>query len=316
MSGSGTNGGWRRRLVLVFIVALLCTVWIGGHLGGSFAENTVWAEQDQGDQNDVSYDEHRGGEGGSNIVQVKNHKDGRLRIRGNIQLNRIPGQRVAPINSAYAYSSCTDCQTLAVAMQINLIGRHATTVIPKNESVAVNYRCTRCVTVAVALQYVYSVDDPNQVPDEVDRLIKDMNRELKAVAKDKHATLAAAANRIDAVIARFQELAKSLDDNRAKTTADTSPNAAPDASPVASPEASPQTGATPTPGNATTSQAAPDATASTDSSTAPAETVTPEATSSDTNAAPSETATEPTATPTATPTQEPTPPPQNATPPA
>ena len=49
--------------------------------------------------------------------------DGRLRIRGGIQLNHIPGPTVGPVNLADASSSCVDCQTIAVAMQINLIGR-------------------------------------------------------------------------------------------------------------------------------------------------------------------------------------------------
>jgi hypothetical protein len=48
-----------------------------------------------------------GGGGGKNIVQVINQTDNRLRVDGNVQLNRIPGPSVAPVNEATALSpSC------------------------------------------------------------------------------------------------------------------------------------------------------------------------------------------------------------------
>ena len=46
-----------------------------------------------------------GGGGGSNIVRLRNRQDGRLRIRGNVDLNRIHGPRVMPRNVASAVAS-------------------------------------------------------------------------------------------------------------------------------------------------------------------------------------------------------------------
>jgi putative peptide zinc metalloprotease protein len=175
-----------------------------------------------------------GGGGGKNVVRLVNRVDGRLRVKGNVQLNRVPGPDVAPVNLAYAYSSCTDCQTLTVALQINLISKTATRVTPQNAAVAANVECTRCVTGAWAYQYVLSVDDPTQVPKDVSDLIKAMDAELNAVHADKSVTLAQAVSRIRAVISQFQQLAASLDEKHDETSETTSPNATPIATEAAS----------------------------------------------------------------------------------
>jgi len=166
----------------------------------------------------VEVDTHGGGKG--NEARAVNKHDGELVTRGEVQLNRIGGDTVTPLNSANAYSSCTDCQTIAVALQINLISRAATHIAPKNVAVALNEHCTRCVTIAFALQYTYQVDDPKQTPKDVRDLVKEMDKTLSEISKEKGITLDEAANRIDAVIAQFQELAASLDNKRAADTAD------------------------------------------------------------------------------------------------
>jgi hypothetical protein len=159
-----------------------------------------------------------GGGGGKNEVRVVNQTDGRLTIRGNVDFNRIPGPNVEPVNLAYATSSCIDCQTIAVALQINLISRTATRIAPQNAAIAINQRCTRCVTVARALQYTYQVDDPQQTPQEVSDLLREMDRTLNEISQDKGISLSEAESRIDAVIAQFRQLATSLNDQRSEDT--------------------------------------------------------------------------------------------------
>src|SRR5919198_3308577 len=135
--------------------------------------NLVSCQPDAG----ITYSEFTGGGGGgSNIVTVCNRADGRFKMRGNIQLNRIPGPTVDSDNHAYARGSCTDCQSLSVAMQIDLISPSASRVTPTNVATAVNIGCTRCDTVARALQYVITVDDPvHDTPPEVRQLIRTMD---------------------------------------------------------------------------------------------------------------------------------------------
>jgi putative peptide zinc metalloprotease protein len=151
-----------------------------------------------------------GGGGGDNIVQVINQADNQLRVAGHIQLDRIPGPNAQPVNLADAVSTCTNCQTLAVALQVALISTSAQIVIPQNAAVAVNANCTHCTTVALAYQYDISVSDPTQVPSEVNQLMAQLKQELAAIQSDPTLTLDEALARVQVVIAQYQDLANSL----------------------------------------------------------------------------------------------------------
>src|SRR5205814_7582411 len=110
--------------------------------------------------------------GGNNIVQVINHADGHFRMDGKIKVNQIPGPNAGPKNEAFAYSSCTNCDTMAVALEINLISTSARNIQPLNEVVSVNYQCNHCVTYGRAIQYTIQVADPSQVPSDVQELMR------------------------------------------------------------------------------------------------------------------------------------------------
>ena len=198
--------------------------------------------------------------GGNNIVQVINHADGHFRVDGNVKLNQIPGPNAGPKNVAFAYSSCTDCQTMAVALEINLISTSARNIQPLNQAVAVNYRCTSCVTYARAIQYDIQVDDPHQVRSDVRDLMQQMDAALKHI-KSSHETFLQALDDVNAVIAEFKGLGTYLKDQHDMATDPMTPGASPlppasdsptdsptptvSGSPVESPLPSPQ--ATPSP---------------------------------------------------------------------
>jgi putative peptide zinc metalloprotease protein len=183
------------------------------------------------------------GGGARNVVVIENRVDGRLTTRGQVQLNRTPGPTAGPVNLASANTSCIDCQSLAVAFQINLISRTASSITPENVATATNAGCTRCYTVARALQYVIQVDDPTQVPPEASRLSQTMNRELTAIQADPTISLDEAEARINAVLAQFVDLAEDLSDQRDVQVDPTSPT--PTATPV--PGTTPEPPMTPTP---------------------------------------------------------------------
>ena len=174
---------------------------------------------------DADYQEIPNGGGSNNIVKVQNKTDNRLRVKAKIQLNHIPGDNVQPVNYAEAIGSCTNCQTFAVALQIDLRSRTATTVAPQNAAVALNIKCTRCTTVADAYQYVVPVDDPTQTPDNVKDLINQMQQQLNASAHDKDETTADAEAKINAIIAQFMDLGQSLYQQRDQTTDNDTPGA-------------------------------------------------------------------------------------------
>ena len=103
------------------------------------------------------------------------------------QHDRIPDSAAGRLNLAWAESSCTEPQRTAEAVQVDRISRSASSTAPENGAVAVSVTCRRCVTVAQALQYVLQGDDPDAVP-----------------------------RRAEAVIARFSDLAQTLNDQRSE----------------------------------------------------------------------------------------------------
>jgi putative peptide zinc metalloprotease protein len=204
------------------------------------AADSVVVRREREDREEWQGGEHRPGDGGNNIVMVRNHSDGKMRVRGRIRLAELHGSRAEPINAAFAYASCTDCQTFAVALEIALIAPGASTIAPENHARAINYQCERCATVARALQYAFVVDDPSIVPDNVDRLMRDMEREIQSIGRERNITANEANARIDAVVAQFQDLAGGLQDQVEQTIAPTTPDApAPAVPSVPAPSPSP-----------------------------------------------------------------------------
>ena len=179
--------------------------------------------------------------GGNNIVQVINHADGHFRMDGKVKLNQIQGPNAGPQNLAFAYSSCTDCQTMAVALEINLISTTARNIQPLNKAVAINYRCTRCVTYARAIQYDIQVDDPHQVRSDVRDLTRQMDATLKHI-KSSHETFLQALDEVNTVIAEFNGLGMYLQDRHDMATDPMTPGA----SPLPPASDSPSDSATPT----------------------------------------------------------------------
>lgn len=65
-------------------------------------------------------------------------------------------------NEAFAYASCRDCTSVAVAFQVVMIVGQADVIIPVNTAVAANYDCESCRTHALAVQLVVTLkEDPD-----------------------------------------------------------------------------------------------------------------------------------------------------------
>jgi putative peptide zinc metalloprotease protein len=226
----------------------------------------------RGDEDDHDFGGPHFWDGGNNVVQIQNYQDGRMRVRGRTRLVHAHGESVAPVNAAYALASCTDCQTFAVALEIVLVSPNTTDARPENHAIARNVDCTRCATVARALQYVVTVDDPEQVPDNIQRLLGSMEREIEAVGRERNIDANTANARINAVIAQFQELGSGLTDQQDQTDEPDSPGTTPAAAPAASPAASPAADAATATLTATPEETAPvgaDATATPTATTTP-----------------------------------------------
>lgn len=209
----------RRRLFPLrrpLLGALLGVALAAGVLPGAHQSPAATAQQ-AGDDNQLDLFEHIEPGPHNNVVIIENHKDGRPRLRASVELERIPGDTAKPVNYAGAYASCTDCQTISLAFQIALRSRTATDVEPWNVAVAYNYQCTRCYTVARAIQYVVPVDDPREDPEDVKALLKAMEKELRDIISTDF-TIADAEARINSVVAEFRQLGLSLYDQRQESS--------------------------------------------------------------------------------------------------
>lgn len=127
-----------------------------------------------------------GGGGGGNVnneVVVINTVDGRFANRAGFGTARVTGDEAENQNAAAATSSCTDCRTVAVAVQIVLIERNDASVIsPRNFAIAINNQCLRCQTFAAAYQYVITTDGLVRFTPAGQQRLAELQRQIRALA--------------------------------------------------------------------------------------------------------------------------------------
>ena len=97
---------------------------------------------------------------GDSAAVAINTTDGKTVWRIQFHVVRDRTTIVNNANIAFAYSSCTGCQTYAISFQTVLDFNNATVVTPTNQAWAINYLCTSCVSYADATQVVLSTDTP------------------------------------------------------------------------------------------------------------------------------------------------------------
>ncbi|MFN2581321.1 MAG: hypothetical protein ABR498_01095 [Candidatus Dormibacteria bacterium] len=188
-----------------------------------------------------------------NVVIVVNHQTDNFRARGGVKLNEIDSSSTAPVNDAEAFGQCTNCQTIALAIEINIMSNSAHVLVPQNSAIAVNYQCQQCDTIALAYQFNITVPDPHQVPSRVNQLVQDMQRELNVIQQGR-TTVQDAVAAIEQVVGQYGDLVQYLERLKKESTAGTDEGATPPpsesapSSPSASPAASsPTASPTPTP---------------------------------------------------------------------
>jgi putative peptide zinc metalloprotease protein len=101
---------------------------------------------------------------GDNRAMVVNTEDGSTAYDVALAFVWVTdGGPVDERNEAFAYASCTDCTSVAVAFQTIFIIGHADVITPVNTAVAANYACTSCTTHALAVQLVVTlIEEPSE----------------------------------------------------------------------------------------------------------------------------------------------------------
>ena len=102
-------------------------------------------------------------EAGDNQALAVNTTDGSVVYDVAFAMVWAEDNEVLNVNEAHAYASCSDCVTVAVAFQVVFIMDDAQVVVPQNLAVAANFDCLRCITASIASQLVLSVqEEPGQ----------------------------------------------------------------------------------------------------------------------------------------------------------
>jgi putative peptide zinc metalloprotease protein len=131
-----------------------------------------------------------------------NTKDGASIFRLAFDIRRVTGDVVNQTNAAIAYSSCKDCRTVAISVQILLVQGSPTTVTPQNYAVAVNDQCTLCDSLALAYQFaVGGGPDPVYLTGRGVRQLMAIKRELRRIPVDELSDTEITA-RVDALMDR------------------------------------------------------------------------------------------------------------------
>jgi hypothetical protein len=140
------------------------------------------------------------GTGPDQVVWAKTTGTNATDLLSGVQVGRYKGDNLQSTNVARADSTdCTDCRTVAVAVQAVLVKGNPQTQEPKNAAIAINQNCVGCTTYAFASQYV--------VATERRTVLTDRGRDRIAALRDQIGMAAQSNLSPDDLNARLRELA-------------------------------------------------------------------------------------------------------------
>jgi hypothetical protein len=168
-----------------------------------------------------------GGENDTNVAVAVNTKDDSEVVKLRFKVSKTQDDPSDPANAAVAVSSCENCRTIAIAIQAVIVLDDPEVISPTNIALAVNENCTLCETYADARQHVITTDGPAKFSAEGKARIKAIREEVKAIRqqeKDGDIPFDELKSRVDALSAELADIL--ADEFRASSAA------APDISPT------------------------------------------------------------------------------------
>jgi putative peptide zinc metalloprotease protein len=204
-----------------------------------------------------------------NVSVAVNDKDGSSVFKLAFSIARVSGDVVDSSNVAVAYASCTDCQTVAIAIQVVLVTGDPSVVTPENVAIAINDACNLCDTLASAYQIVLGNGARVRFTDEGQRRIAAIRKRLHDLKKSDltieqiQAEVAAAVADLKQVLTtELVVVERSSPSESQPSPGDTTASAAPTPGEVitetavpASPEATSAASESPTPADSPTAEA-------------------------------------------------------------
>lgn len=181
-----------------------------------------------------------------NAAIAINTKDGSSVFKFSFSIAREMNDVLDQTNGAVAVASCTECQTVAIAIQVVLVGSEPSIATPENIAIAYNIECTACETMASAFQYVFGTGGAVY-------FTPDGNRELARIRQAFHdLEKNAGSMTLDEIEAAVEDLVAQLLDVVSNELLlagppTTTPSASPSPSPTAEATATPTTDVSPSP---------------------------------------------------------------------
>jgi putative peptide zinc metalloprotease protein len=96
--------------------------------------------------------------GSNNVAAAVNTSNGKSVFALRLKIVQTDSSTVDATNAAVAAASCSDCQTVAIALEAVLVAGSPTTYDPTNIALAINSGCNNCQTLATAYQDVVQHD--------------------------------------------------------------------------------------------------------------------------------------------------------------
>ena len=171
---------------------------------------------------------------GDTTAVAINTKDGFDLFKLAFQVRRATGDVIDTGNGAVAYASCTDCQTVALAIQVLLIsGYDSSVVAPENVAIAINVDCVACETLASAYQFVLTAEGNVHFTAEGSRRLAEIRQALLAL-KQSDLSIEEIQARLDALMDElYRVLSTELVAAGQSGTGGASPTAVPSSAPPA-----------------------------------------------------------------------------------
>ena len=142
---------------------------------------------------------------GDNAAISVNTKDGTTVFKVAFAIRHVMSDVVDETNGAVAYSSCTDCASVAIAFEIVLVEGDPSTVTPTNVAIAFNENCDTCVAVAEAYQFVLGTGGLVHFDSEGNKILADIRKELHSLKKED-LTLDQLQAELDSISARIADV--------------------------------------------------------------------------------------------------------------
>ncbi len=121
----------------------------------------------------------KGNDSPTNDAVAVNTKDGSSVFKLAFSVRSIESSVVAPENAAVAYASCTNCQTIAIAVQVVFVIGSPDVFTPENVAIAINENCSFCDTLATAYQFVVQSSVPVRLTHDGKRQLHDIFKALQ-----------------------------------------------------------------------------------------------------------------------------------------